>query len=166
MDETDWQIIDMLLRDARKPFSEIGKALGLGKDSIQRRVKKLHENGILGTPISILDAKKCGFEGIIDFFIKTEAELNDVKTFEKQLSKLPYIFTIAKTLGDYNLYVSSFFRNIGDAREIIETIKKNEMVSFFDMAIYVKDTSNPLLMPFLAGNPENSIIYKIRAQSR
>ena len=165
MDETDWKIIDILLRDARKPFSEIGKALGLGKDSIKRRVKKLHESGILGTPISILDAKKCGFEGIIDFFIKTDAEQNDVKTFEKQLAKLPYISTIAKTLGDYNLYVSSFFRNIGDAREIIETIKKNEMVSSFDMAIYVNDTSSPLLMPFLAGNPENSIIYKIRAQS-
>ena len=166
MDETDWQIIDMLLRDARKPFSEIGKALGLGKDSIQRRVKKLHENGILGTPIAILDAKKCGFEAIIDFFIKTDTEVNDTKTFEKQLKKLPYILIIAKTLGDYNLYVSSFFRNIGDAREIIETIKKNEMVSSFEMAIYSKDISSPIVMPFLAGTPENAIIYKIRAQSR
>lgn len=165
MDDIDWQIMDMLLRDARKPFSEIGKTLGLGKDSIQRRVKKLHEKGILGTPVAILDAKKCGFECIIDFFIKTDAELNDAKAFEEQLAKLPYIILIGKTLGDYNLYVSSFFRNIGDAREIIETIKKNEMVSSFNMAIYAKDTSNPLLMPFLAGNPENSIVYKIHSKS-
>ena len=72
MDDVDWQIIDMLLKDARKPFSDIGKALGLGKDSIQRRVVKLRERGILGTPIAILDARKCGFEGIIDFFIKID----------------------------------------------------------------------------------------------
>ena len=62
MDNVDWQIMGMLLRDARKPYSEIGKAVGLGKDSIQKRVKKLQEQGILGTPISILDARKCGFE--------------------------------------------------------------------------------------------------------
>lgn len=166
MDDIDWQIMDMLLRDARKPFSEIGKALGLGKDSIQRRVKKLQEKGILGTPIAILDAKKCGFEGIIDFFIKTDIELNDAKTFEKQLAKLPYILAIAKTLGDYNLYVSSFFRNFGDAREIIETIKKNESVSSFEMAIYAKDTSNPLVMPFVTGNPDDSIIYKIHSTNK
>ena len=162
MDDVDWQIIDMLLRDARKPFSKIGKVLGLGKDSIQKRVKKLHEEGILGTPIVILDSKKCGFEGIIDFFIKTDGEL-EAKTFEKQLAKLPYILTIAKAVGDYNLYVSSFFRNLSDAKEIIETIKKNENVSSFELAVYSKDTSNPLLMPFITGNPEDSIIYKIHS---
>ena len=162
MDEVDWQIVDMLLRDAKKPFAEIGKALGLGRDSIQKRVKKLHEEGILGMPIAIVDSKKCGFEGVVDFFIRIDAEL-DMRTFEKQLAKLPYILTIAKTLGDYNLYVSSFFRGIGDIRKIIETIKESESVSSFEMAVYAGDTSNPLLMPFVAGNPENSIIYKIQS---
>ena len=165
MDNVDWQIMDMLLRDARKPYSEIGKAVGLGKDSIQKRVKKLQEQGILGTPISILDARKCGFEGIVDFFIKTDAELNDVKTFETQLAKLPYILTFARTLGDYNLYVSSFFRNFDDVREIVEMIKSNANFSSFEMAIYRKDVSNPLIVPFVDGNPENSILYKIMGKT-
>ena len=164
MDNLDWQIMDMLLRDARKPYSEIGKTIGLGKDSIQKRVKKLQEQGILGTPISILDAGKCGFEAIVDFFIKTDLELNDVKPFEVQLAKLPYILTFAKTLGDYNLYISSFFRNLDDIRQIVKLIKSNPNFSSFEMAIYNKDVSNPLIVPFVEGNPENSILYKIRAK--
>ncbi len=161
MDNVDWQIMDMLLRDARKPYSEIGKAVGLGKDSIQKRVKKLQEQGILLTPISILDAGKCGFEAIVDFFIKTDSELKDVKSFEAQLAKLPYVLTFARTLGDYNLYVSSFFRNFDDVREIVDLIKGNVNFSSFEMAIYRKDINNPLIVPFVEGNPENSILYRI-----
>ncbi len=164
MDNIDWQIMDMLLRDARKQYSEIGKAVGLGKDSIQKRVKKLQEEGILQTPIAILDAKKCGFEGIVDFFIKAGSGLKDVKAFETQLSKLPYVLTFARTFGDYNLYVSSFFRNFDDVRKIVELIKSNASLSSFEMAIYRKDVSNPLIVPFVDGNPENSILYKIHAK--
>ncbi len=165
MDNVDWQIMDLLLRDARKPYSDIGKAVGLGKDSVQKRVKKLQEQRILGTPISILDARKCGFEAIVDFFIKTDSELNDVKEFETQLAKLPYILTLARTLGDYNLYVSSFFRNFDDIREIVALIKKHANFSSFEMAIYRKDVNNPLIVPFVDGNPENSILYKIMGKT-
>jgi Lrp/AsnC family leucine-responsive transcriptional regulator len=164
MDEIDWKIMDMLLRDARMSFSEIGNSLGLGKDSIQRRVKKLQKRGILGTPTIILDSKNCGFEGIIDFFIKTNSEIKDSKEFKKQLETLPYVLITAKTLGDYNFYVSSFFRNFNDIKEIFESLKKNTNVSSFEMTIYSKDMSNPLLIPFVNGDPENSILYKLHSK--
>jgi DNA-binding Lrp family transcriptional regulator len=161
MDQIDWQIIDILLRDARTPFSEIGKRIGLGKDSIQKRVKKLTKTGILGTPISIIDAKKCGFEGIINFFIKLD--MADPQIVEAELTKLPYILTIAQTIGDYNLYLSSFFRNVGDITQIIDILKNLKGVQMYEMFYHSADTANPLLIPFVSGNPENSILYKIQA---
>ncbi len=87
--------------------------------------------------------------------------MKDLKTFETQLAKLPYVLTLARMLGDYNLYVSSFFRNLDDVRAIVELIKSNANFTSFDMAIYRKDVNNPLIMPFVEGNPENSILYKI-----
>lgn len=163
MDQTDWQIIDILLRDARTPFSEIGKRLGLGKDSIQKRVKKLSNAGILGTPISILDAKKCGFEGIINFFIKLD--MTEPPIDEAELTKLPYILKIGQTFGDYNLYLASFFRNINDISHIIDILKSMKGVQSYEMFHYVADTANPLFMPFISGNPENSILYKIQSNT-
>jgi Lrp/AsnC family transcriptional regulator, regulator for asnA, asnC and gidA len=159
MDQIDWQIIDMLLRDARTPFSEIGKRLGLGKHAIQKRVKKLNKEGVLETPISILDSKKCGFEGIINFFIKLD--MAEPQVIESQLSGLPYILTIAQTFGDYNLYISSFFRNIDDINQIIAKLKNTKSVQSYEAFYYSSDVSNPLLIPFISGKPENSILYKI-----
>jgi Lrp/AsnC family transcriptional regulator, regulator for asnA, asnC and gidA len=160
MDETDWTIIDILLRDARTSYSEIGKRLGLRKDTIQRRVQKLNKTGILGTPISILDAKKCGFEGIVDFFIKIDNSNSNIK---QDFKSLPFILMIAETIGDYNLYLSSFFRNIDDINQVVSKLKNLPNIVSFEMLYYVNDVANPLIMPFISGNPRNSILYKIQS---
>ncbi len=162
MDETDWQIMDALLRDARTPFSEIGNRLGLRKDNIQRRVKSLHEKGILGTPTIILDSKKCGFEGIVDFFIKLVPGSEDISKVEAKLAEMPYVIWTAKAMGAYNLYISSFFRDFDNYREIIETVKRTEQILSFEMVVYSKDISNPILIPFVDNRPEDSIVYKTR----
>ncbi len=150
----------MLLRDARTSYSDIGKHLGLGKDSIQRRVKKLVERGILKIPISILDAKKCGFEGIVDFFIRIDIE--NLQIIEEQLSKLPYVLIIGRAIGDHNFYLSSFYRNFDDIKEIIAQIKKISCISSYEMICYEKDVATAIIWPFIDGDPNNSIIYKIQ----
>jgi hypothetical protein len=46
----------------------------------------------------------------------------------------------------------------------VELIKSNTSLSSFEMAIYKKDVSNPLILPFVEVNPENSILYKIQGK--
>jgi len=162
MDKIDWQIVDMLLRDARVSYADIGKQLGLGKDSIQRRVKKLNSSGVLKTPISILNANKCGFEGIVDFFIRLDSE--NTGMLEDNLLTLPYILILGRAIGDYNIYLSSFYRNFSDIKEIVSRIKKISGISSYEMIYYEKDVANPLIWPFVNGDPSNSIVYKIQAK--
>ena len=90
--------------------------------------------------------------------------LKNLEEFEKQLSKLPYVSTVAETLGDYNLYLSSFFEDCNDIKEIIQEIKINANVVSFEILFYSKDVSNPIIVPFSDGRPENSIIYKLRSK--
>ncbi len=163
MDKIDWQIVDMLLRDARVSYADIGKRLGLGKDSIQRRVKKLNDLGVLKTPISILNAKKCGFEGIVDFFIRVDTE--NIEILEERLSTLPYILILGRAIGDYNIYLSSFYRDFSYIRAVISQIKKISGISSYEMICYENDVANPLIWPFINGDPSNSIVYKIQSKN-
>ncbi len=164
LDEIDWQIVDFLLRDARKSFASMGKTLGIGKDTIHRRYKKLQEEGILGTPTVILDAAKCGFKGIVDLLIRTTQEKE--QEARTQLEKLPYVAMTMKGIGDYNLYVSSFFREFEDISLIINSVKKTEGILSYEFVIYSKDTPSPILIPFVEGAPERSIFYKLREKSK
>jgi Lrp/AsnC family leucine-responsive transcriptional regulator len=164
MDDIDWEIMDSLLRDARTTLTTIGKKLGLGKDTIQKRVKKLQKQGLLGTPIAILDSKNCGFKGIIDFFIKFTPKITiDEKEITNQLTELPFLLSIANTEGDYNLYLSSFFRSVEDVGKIVDLISEIPEISHFEFVVYSKNVSLPILIPFVDGNPENSIIYKLKS---
>lgn len=47
LDETDMQILSMLAQDARRPFSEIGEAVGLSGPAVSDRVTRLQEAGVI-----------------------------------------------------------------------------------------------------------------------
>jgi DNA-binding Lrp family transcriptional regulator/YHS domain-containing protein len=47
LDETDAEILRLLAEDARRPYSEIGDAVGLSGPAVSDRVAKLREAGVL-----------------------------------------------------------------------------------------------------------------------
>jgi len=47
LDETDVEILSLLAADARRPFSEIGEAVGLSGPAVSDRVTRLRESGVI-----------------------------------------------------------------------------------------------------------------------
>jgi DNA-binding Lrp family transcriptional regulator/YHS domain-containing protein len=47
LDETDMEILSLLTEDARRPFSEIGEAVGLSGPAVSDRVTRLEESGVI-----------------------------------------------------------------------------------------------------------------------
>jgi Lrp/AsnC family transcriptional regulator for asnA, asnC and gidA len=136
MDDVDREIIAILRRDAKTPFSQIAKRLNVGADTVVRRFGKLIQQGIISNPTIFLDSYMCGFEGLVDFLIKIKSGAN-AEEIRVQLTKLENVILTAKTLGDHDLYCSVFFRNFGKMIEISEQIKKIEDIISVEPIIYV-----------------------------
>lgn len=47
MDDLDRQILDVLRRDARTPYTEIGDELGVSEGTIRNRIERLQEEGTI-----------------------------------------------------------------------------------------------------------------------
>jgi DNA-binding Lrp family transcriptional regulator len=47
LDPVDLKIIELLKKDGRMPFVELGKRVGLSEAAVRRRVKILQERGII-----------------------------------------------------------------------------------------------------------------------
>lgn len=47
LDETDLEILSLLAEDARRPYSDIGEAVGLSGPAVSDRVKRLQESGVI-----------------------------------------------------------------------------------------------------------------------
>jgi Lrp/AsnC family leucine-responsive transcriptional regulator len=47
LDDTDRTILTLLQENGRTPYAELGKAVGLAVSSVNDRVRKLHERGVI-----------------------------------------------------------------------------------------------------------------------
>ncbi len=60
LDEVSWKILEALQRNARQPFAEIGRQIGLSTPAVAERVHRLEEAGIITGYHVTVDAAKLG----------------------------------------------------------------------------------------------------------
>ncbi len=143
MDKVDFEIIKILLKEARTPFSQISKRLGISIESVFNRYEKLKKEGIIMGSTIVLSSEACGFVGYCDFFIKIKSGSSIANVFE-QLEKIKEIASISQLLGDYEFNVEVFFRNIADIYSTMESLRLIKDIIAIDPMIYSQpDTEIP-----------------------
>jgi Lrp/AsnC family transcriptional regulator, regulator for asnA, asnC and gidA len=145
MDEIDAKILEILISDARTPFSQIAKTLHVGTDTVFRRYKRLLKLGIITRATLVLDSRVFGFEGLIDFLIKLRPGADREKV-QTQLIKLEGLIGIAKTYGDHDLYISLYFRDFEQITATVRRIKQiKEVVGLESLMYLAQDWTIPIV---------------------
>jgi Lrp/AsnC family leucine-responsive transcriptional regulator len=70
IDETDARILELLQRDGRESFADIGQAVGMSGPSAHERVKKLEARGVIKGYVAIADPTLLGYSVLAFVFIK------------------------------------------------------------------------------------------------
>ena len=61
IDETDARILELLQRDGRESYAEVGQAVGMSGPSAHERVKKLEARGIIRGYSALVDPTLLGY---------------------------------------------------------------------------------------------------------
>lgn len=118
MDEYDYQILVVLEKDPRKPYSEIAKTLGISNTMVHQRIAKLKKNGIIKGASLVLDERKMGFEwGAFTGLILKED--SDSKAIIAELQKIPEVTECYYITGKYALYIRIIAKNSEHMREVL-----------------------------------------------
>lgn len=118
MDEFDYQILLILEKDPRKPYSEIAKTLGISNTMVHQRIAKLKKNGIIKGASLVLDERKMGFEwGAFTGLILKED--SDSKAIIAELQKIPEVTECYYITGKYALYIRIIAKNSEHMREVL-----------------------------------------------
>jgi DNA-binding Lrp family transcriptional regulator len=110
-DELDLQLIRELTKDSRISFRKLAKKLGTSTETIARRYENLKKTGTVIARIQI-DPKKIGYQGTGHFYLKLAGECNF--SIINQIIKIPDIFYIMKSVGDYNIGVMLLVKSTED----------------------------------------------------
>jgi Lrp/AsnC family leucine-responsive transcriptional regulator len=70
IDETDARILELLQRDGRESYAEVGQSVGMSGPSAHERVKKLEARGIIRGYSALVDPTLLGYGVLAFMFIK------------------------------------------------------------------------------------------------
>ena len=125
MDDTDKAIIEILKKDGRATYSNIGKRIGLSEGAVRKRIKALVNSGAIKR-FTVKVGLTEGAEAIALLSVDPSLPTSEVS---KALKKLSNVETVYEITGQYDIaaIISGF--NITEVNECLEKIRRLKGVS-------------------------------------
>ncbi|RLE60036.1 MAG: transcriptional regulator [Thermoprotei archaeon] len=120
LDEKDKKIISILLENARLPFTDIAKKLGITDVAVKKRLKKLEKNGVIKKYTVIVDPSKLGYQDVA--LVGVDTEPDKILEVAEKLSEKEYSRFVYLTTGDHMIMVEIWAKNNTDLMKIIKEI--------------------------------------------
>ena len=132
-DEIDLQIIRELSKDSRMSFRKIANKLSMSTDTIARRYERLKRNGTIVPRIQI-NIAKVGYQAIAHFFLKFSPQSKATEIIG-EIIKIPDVFYIMESTGDYNLGALLHVKNTEQILETGELLSRQSGVQRIETTI-------------------------------
>ncbi len=118
LDDLDKQILSILMRNAKKPYTEIAKELYVSGGTIHVRMKKLEEAGIVRGYNLDVDHSQLGYDisAFLGIYLDKSSLYDDVA---KQLEKIPEIVEAYYTTGIYSIFAKIICRDTNHLRSVL-----------------------------------------------
>ncbi|CAM1354909.1 MULTISPECIES: Lrp/AsnC family transcriptional regulator [Tenacibaculum] len=141
LDEIDHQILDILIENARTPFTDIAKKLLVSAGTIHVRVKKMEDEGIIQGSTLTLNYEKMGYSFIahVGIFLEKTSMTQHVLD---NLRLIPNVTVAYVTAGKYNIFCKVRAKNTNDAKDIIYRIDDVHGVNRTETMIALEESIN------------------------
>lgn len=131
VDLKDLKILHELDNDARLPFSQIGKRVGLSESVVRYRIERLQKEGVIKQFMTFIDVEKMGYKFYnVSLRLKHVTEEREQEIIE-EVKKIPQVVWLISTSGAYQLLISIITTDIAYFQSIFNKIVKileNEII--------------------------------------
>jgi DNA-binding Lrp family transcriptional regulator len=119
LDLIDRKILYELDIDARQPISKLAKKLQRKRNTIEYRIKKLQDLGIIKNFVTLLDAEKLGFT-VWNVYLQFQDINPEVEqTIIDYLKKSKKVWWVAQTTGKFDFIYSVVIKNIKELYALV-----------------------------------------------
>ncbi|MEM0449271.1 MAG: Lrp/AsnC family transcriptional regulator [Methanomassiliicoccales archaeon] len=134
LDQLDERIVEILKKDARKPFVEIADELKVSEGTVRSRVRKLFEEGIIQS-FTIKTSSK-NVKAIIEVKIDVNVNTSDVA---KQIAKFDGVSEVFEVTGEEDIVAIIDVTSSPQLNDIIERIRHFENVQSTRTRLILKE---------------------------
>jgi Lrp/AsnC family transcriptional regulator for asnA, asnC and gidA len=101
LDETDAAIIALLQEDGRRPYGEIGEAVGLSEAATRQRVNRLRESGLMRI-VAVTDPVALGRGVVATIGLRVSGDTRSAAARLAQIAEIEYVVI---TAGSFDVIV-------------------------------------------------------------
>ena len=140
LDDIDHQILEILIENARTPYTDIAKKLKIAAGTVHLRVTKIEKAGLISGSSLLLDYKKLGY-GFVSFVGVYLEKAHQIKFAIQRLETIPNVTVAQITTGKFDIFCKIRTKDINEARNIIydiedlDCVEKTEAMFFIDESI-------------------------------
>ena len=106
MDDVDKKILSIIQKDATIPLSELSKKVGISKTPSWNRIRKMEEEGIIKSRVTVLDNKKINLSIVVFLSVSVSSHSEEwLIDFQKILSQYDQIIEAYRLTGSSTDYL-------------------------------------------------------------
>jgi Lrp/AsnC family leucine-responsive transcriptional regulator len=120
MDEIDCAILAELQANARVPFAELGRRVGLSTPAAIERVRRLEERRVIVGYRTLVDPAKVGLP--VRAFVKVTVAGDKLAKFSSLVRTLPEVLECHRVTGAESFMVQIAVRDVAHMEEVIDSM--------------------------------------------
>jgi Lrp/AsnC family leucine-responsive transcriptional regulator len=120
MDEKDAAILDALLHDSRMNVVKLSRQLGIPRATVQERIKKLVESGVIRRFTAKPDYKKLGL-GVTAYIFVAFAGNVDIsqRALAEQIANIPGVYEVSVISGEWDILLKVRTPTVEDVGNLV-----------------------------------------------
>ncbi|MDP4089055.1 MAG: Lrp/AsnC ligand binding domain-containing protein [Bacillota bacterium] len=118
LDDLDYQILEILIKDSRTPYLEIARMCHVSGGTIHVRMKKMEDMGIIKGTKLLLDTSKLGYDVccFVGIFLDKSSSFSYVL---EEMKKIKEIVELHYTTGEYSLFIKVICKSISHLQDLL-----------------------------------------------
>ncbi len=122
LDDIDRKIAILVSRNSRTPFRKIAEQLGVSTKTVIQRYKKLRENLLTLSTITV-DLNKLGFKSLANIYVKVSNRSKMAEIYNRLL-QIPNLIVIIRLIDTYDLYLAVVLEDFDKLFEVQDQLRK------------------------------------------
>ena len=128
LDPADRTLLALLQADGRTPLDRMADATGLSAATVQRRVKRLREAGVIDRESAVLDPASLGWAMTFLVLVEMERERIDVlDAFRRRMRSEPQVQQCYYITGDADFALICLARDMADYEQLTRRLFFDDM---------------------------------------
>ena len=141
IDKTDRQILTYLIEDARMPFTEIAKHLGVAPGTVHGRVKKMERRGIITGATLTVNYETVGY-AFTSYVGLILAKTIDAEKIMTGLREIPEVTVAHIATGQFSIFSKIRCRDTHHAKQVIFKMNSLPGVLLSETMISLEESIN------------------------